>query len=51
MLKGEFVSEKKSSDARYSVPSYVSNGGAITDFAVRCELIDHERNDKKKNIN
>ncbi|GKX68342.1 DUF5412 domain-containing protein [Inconstantimicrobium mannanitabidum] len=50
--KGDFLSESKSPDNKYTVKAYVCNGGGSTvSFSVRCEVIINDAsNNKPKNI-
>lgn len=46
--EGEFLSESKSADGKYTIKTYLCNGGATVDYAVRGELLID--NKKAKNI-
>ena len=48
--KGEYLTEEMSPDETYTVKAYRTNGGATTSYAIRGELVFHQRNDKTKNI-
>jgi len=48
--KGEYLTEEMSPDGTYTVKAYRTNGGATTSYAIRGELVFHQRNDKTKNI-
>mgnify|MGYP005606519741 FL=1 len=48
--KGEYLTEEISPDGTYTVKAYRTNGGATTSYAIRGELVFHQRNDKTKNI-
>lgn len=47
---GDFLTESTSSDGTYTIKTYLCNGGATTDYAVRGELIINNKNDNPKNI-
>lgn len=47
---GEFLTEETSPDGKYTLRAYVTNGGATTSFAVRGELVLHEKNEQTKNV-
>jgi hypothetical protein len=48
--KGDYLSESTSSNGTYTIKSYLCNGGATVDYAVRGELITNTKNNKVKNI-
>ena len=49
-IKGQVILEQStSSDGKYTVTSYLNNGGATTDFAVLCQVKNNKTN-KTKNI-
>lgn len=48
--KGEFLTEETSPDGSYTLKAYVTNGGATTAYSIRGELVDHEKNNKTKNV-
>lgn len=47
---GGYLSEATSADGKYTLRTYVTNGGATTSFSVRGELVFNDRNNKTKNI-
>nr|WP_088011915.1 DUF5412 domain-containing protein [Gottfriedia acidiceleris] len=47
--KGDFLTEEKSPNGKYTLKAYVTNGGATTDYAVRGELV-FNKEKKSKNI-
>lgn len=47
---GEFLTEGTSPNGEYTLKAYVTDGGATGPYAVRGELVSHEKKDKKKNI-
>lgn len=47
---GEYLAEETSVDGKYTVKTYVTNGGATTPYAVRGELVYNKSNKKPKNI-
>lgn len=48
--EGEYLTEETSSDGKYTLKAFVTNGGATTSYAVRGELVFNEKNNKTKNI-
>jgi len=49
-IKGEEVLTKSiSPDSQYTVTAYLNNGGATTDYAVLCSVVNHETG-KSRNI-
>lgn len=48
--KGDYLRESTSSNGTYTIKSYLCNGGATVDYAVRCELITNTKSNKVKNI-
>ena len=48
--KGDYLSESTSANGRYTIKTYLCNGGATVDYAVRGELITNTENNKVKNI-
>ena len=48
--KGDYLSESTSSNGTYTIKTYLCNGGATVDYAVRGELITNTKNNKAKNI-
>ncbi|WP_225217688.1 DUF5412 domain-containing protein [Sporosarcina gallistercoris] len=48
--KGELLTEETSPNGKYTLKAYVTDGGATGSYAVRGELVFHEKNDKTKNI-
>ncbi|WEG15087.1 DUF5412 domain-containing protein [Alkalihalophilus pseudofirmus] len=47
---GEYLTEETSSDGKYILKAYVTNGGATTSHSIRGELVFNEGNKKTKNI-
>ncbi|MBU3153697.1 DUF5412 domain-containing protein [Clostridium estertheticum] len=47
---GDYLSESTSSNGTYTIKSYLCNGGATVDYAVRSELITNTKNSKAKTI-
>ncbi|MGM0852511.1 MAG: DUF5412 domain-containing protein [Bacillota bacterium] len=47
---GEYLTEESSPDGKYTLRTYVTNGGATTSYAVRGELVYNEKENKTKNI-
>jgi hypothetical protein len=47
--KGELIKTVSSLDNKYDINIYLINGGATTDFAIRGEVINKQKN-KKRNI-
>lgn len=47
---GEFLSEETSPNGEYTLRAYVTDGGATGSYAVRGELVFHEKRNKTKNI-
>lgn len=47
---GEYLTEETSSDGKYTLKAYVTNGGATVSYAVRGELVFNQRNNKTQNI-
>ena len=47
---GDYLTEETSADGKYTVITYVTNGGATTAYAVRGELVFNNSNKKTKNI-
>ena len=48
--QGEFLTEEESPNGQYTIKLYLTNGGATTPYAIRGELVFHERAGKTKNI-
>ncbi|MGL5693095.1 MAG: DUF5412 family protein [Peptostreptococcaceae bacterium] len=48
--KGEYITESTSPNGDYTVKTYLCNGGATVDLAVRGELIVNSKFKKKRNI-
>ena len=48
--KGDLIMETTSPNGTYTVKTYLCNGGATVDFAVRGELIINSKNKKPRNI-
>lgn len=48
--KGEYIDESISPNGDYTVKTYLCNGGATVDWAVRGELIINSELNKKRNI-
>ncbi|MBP0723728.1 hypothetical protein J5Y03_00850 [Bacillus sp. RG28] len=48
--KGDFIEQSTSPKGTYTVKTFLINGGATTDFAVRGELIFNKNKSKCKNI-
>ncbi|MHA6259251.1 DUF5412 family protein [Sporosarcina sp. CAU 1771] len=48
--EGELLTESVSPSGDYTVKAYLANGGATVAFAVRGEVIYHQKKEKKKNI-
>jgi hypothetical protein len=48
--KGDFMTEAISPNGDYTVCAYLSNGGATVAFAVRGEVVYHNKRNKSKNI-
>ena len=48
--KGELLTEVESPEGQYTVRAYLTNGGATVSYAVRGEVIYHEKKNKTKNI-
>lgn len=46
--QGEFITESKSPTGKYTIKTYLCNGGATVDYAVRGELLE---GDSKKPVN
>ncbi|NQX57975.1 DUF5412 domain-containing protein [Paenibacillus qinlingensis] len=46
---GELIEQSHSPNGKYTINTYVSNGGATTNFAIRAELVSN-KSSKKKNI-
>ena len=47
---GDYLGESTSSNGTYTIKTYLCNGGATVDYAVRGELITNTKNNKVKNI-
>nr|WP_236597291.1 DUF5412 domain-containing protein [Peribacillus psychrosaccharolyticus] len=47
---GEYLTDETSADGKYTVKTYVTNGGATTAYAVRGELVFNNSNKKTKTI-
>lgn len=47
---GHFLTEESSPDGKYTLKAYISDGGATTNYAIRCELVFNDEKRKKKNI-
>lgn len=48
--KGELLTEVESPGGQYTVKAYLTNGGATVSYAVRGEVVYHDKKEKKKNI-
>ena len=48
--KGEYLSNSTSPNGAYTIRTYLCNGGATVDYAVRGELIINNKNKKARNI-
>lgn len=48
--KGNFLSQSTSKDGKYTIKTYICNGGLTVDFAVRGELIENNTSKKPNNI-
>ena len=48
--KGEYLSQSTSSNGTYTIKTYIYNGGATVNYAVRGELITNTKNNNVKNI-
>ena len=48
--KGDFIEQSISPKGTYTVKTFLINGGATTDFAVRGELVFNKNKSKSKNI-
>lgn len=48
--KGKFLTEETSPNGKYTLKTYLINGGATTSSTIRGELVFHKRNDQTKNI-
>lgn len=47
---GEYLSKSTSPNGTYTIRTYLCNGGATVDYAVRGELIINNKNKKARNI-
>ncbi|MFJ5624845.1 DUF5412 domain-containing protein [Peribacillus loiseleuriae] len=47
---GEYLTEEKSPDGKYTLKAYVTNGGATSSYSVRGELVFNRKGSKTKNI-
>ncbi|HEX9026902.1 MAG TPA: DUF5412 family protein [Clostridium sp.] len=48
--KGDYLSQSTSANGTYTIKTYLYNGGATVDYAVRGELIINTKNNNVKNI-
>lgn len=49
--KGDYLNQYMSPNGAYTIKTYLCNGGATVDYAIRAELIkNYKKNNKPKNI-
>jgi hypothetical protein len=48
--KGEYLKQSTSPNGKYTIKTYLTNGGATTSYGIRGELIVNGKNNKPKNI-